>query len=296
MELKTLVARLDKEFDIAHVKDEWQWLFDDLFIEKSLKSFRKPMHHTGLVIKNSEKINRIYTAFAPSTHVLEQIRKRGVKGSLLVVKHPFDWDGREVGQGFISISQKDYDLMEEMGVSLYSLHTPMDKNRNDEVVSTAYGFARVIGLNVEEEFAPEGEGNPKLLLGLIGKLKDKSFDDLVKRLNSTLHYKVKTMKKDNEAGRVAVVTGGGFVPELIQEAKNKGCKTYITGIITPNSSEYNKTNFPSTLEAVEKVGINVIGASHYLTEKWAMEFSVPYFRRFCETEFIEDDSALKRLE
>ena len=296
MELKTLVVTLDKEFDIAHVKDEWQWLFDNLFIEKSLKSFRKPMHHTGLVIKNSDKVNQIYTAFAPSTYILEQIRKREIKGSLLVVKHPFDWDGRRVGQGFIPISQRDYDLMEEMGVSLYSLHTPMDKNRNDEVVSTAYGFVRVIGLNVEEEFASEGERNPKLLLGLIGKVKDRSFDGLVKRLNSTLHYKIKTMKKDNEVGRVAVVTGGGFVPELIQEAKDKGYKTYITGIITPNSSEYSKTNFPPTLESVGKIGINVIGASHYLTEKWAMEFSVPYFRQFCETEFIEDEAALKKLE
>ena len=186
--------------------------------------------------------------------------------------------------------------MEEMGVSLYSLHTPMDKNRNDKVVSTAYGFARVIGLNVEEEFAPEGERNPKLLLGLIGSVKDESFSDLVKRLNPTLNYKVKTMKTSDEVGRVAVVTGGGFVPELMQQAKNRGCKTYITGIITPNSSEYSKINFPPTLKAVEKVEINVIGASHYLTEKWAMEFSVQYFKQFCKTEFIEDDSALKRLE
>lgn len=296
MELKTLVAKLNQEFDIVHIKDEWQWLFDDLFIEKSFKSFRKPMHHTGLVIKNSDEVNRIYTAFAPSTYVLEQIKKRGVKGSLLVVKHPFDWDGRKIGQGFIPISQRDYDLMEEMGVSLYSLHTPIDKNRNDKVVSTAYGFAKIIGLKVEEEFAPEGERNPKLLLGLIGKVKDKSFDELVRRLNSTLHYKVKTKKTSDDVGRVAVVTGGGFVQELMQEAKDKGCKTYITGIITPNSSEYSKTNFPPTLVAVEKVGINVIGASHYLTEKWAMEFSVPYFNQFCRTEFIEDDFALKRLE
>ena len=192
--------------------------------------------------------------------------------------------------------QKDYDLMEDMGVSLYSLHPPLDKNRNDNIVSTAYAFARVIGLRVEEEFAPEGQRNPKLLLGLIGTLKDKSFDCLVKRLSSTLHYKVKTMKTDDEIERVAVVTGGGFVPELLQEAKDKGCKTYITGIITPNSSEYSKTKYPPTLAAAENIRINLIGASHYLTEKWAMDFSVPYFRQFCKTEFIEDVSALKKLE
>ena len=296
MNIKEMVEKLNKEFDVGNVIDEWKWLFDDLFIQKSLKSFRKPMHHTGLVIKNSDKVNIIYTAFSPSNYVLEQIKKRGIKGSLLVVKHPFDWDGRRSAQDFIPLSQDNYTLMEEMGISLYSLHTPMDKNRNDDVVSTAYGFARVIGLNVEEEFAPEGERNPKILVGLIGKMDGKSFNELVKRLNSTLNYKVKTMKTGDEIGRVAVVTGGGFVPELIQEAKNKGCKTYITGIITPNSSEYSKTTFPPILKAIEKIGINVIGASHYLTEKWAMEFSVPYFSQFCKTEFIEDESALKRLE
>ncbi len=125
------------------------------------------MHHTGLVIQNSDVVKKIYTAFAPSTYVLEQIKRRKIKGSLLVVKHPFDWDGRAKGQGFVHLSAKDYDLMEEMVVSLYSLHTPLDKNRDDTVVSTAYGFARVLGMDVEEEFATEGERNPKLLLGLI---------------------------------------------------------------------------------------------------------------------------------
>jgi len=296
MDLKRLILALDKEFDIANVKDEWQWLFDDLFLKKSEKSFRKPMHHTGLVIKNSDTVNKIYTAFAPSTYVLQQIKEKGIKDCLLVVKHPFDWDGREIGEGFIPLSPKDYDLMEEMNVSLYSLHTPMDKNRHDKVVSTAYGFAKIIGMKVEEDFAVEGERNPTLLLGLIGTMKEKSFAELVKRLNLKLHYKVKEMKVSDEVGRVAIVTGGGFVPALMREAKEKGCNTYITGIITTNSSEYSQQNYPLELKEVQKVGINVIGASHYLTEKWAMEFSVPYFKQFCPTEFIEDESALKRLE
>ena len=52
MLLKTIISKLDKEFDVSAVKDEWQWLFDDLFVEKSLKSFRKQMHNTGLVIRS----------------------------------------------------------------------------------------------------------------------------------------------------------------------------------------------------------------------------------------------------
>ncbi len=296
MKLKELIRKLDEEFDVANVQDEWQWLFDELFIRKSLKSFRKPMHHTGLAVKNSDDVKKIYTAFSPSTYVLEQIRKRRIKRGLLVVKHPFDWDGRDIGGGFIKLSERDFQLMEEMEVSLYSLHTPMDKNRNDKIVSTAYAFAKVLGMEVEEEFAPEGERNPKLLLGLIGKVKEKDFDSLVKRLNSILKYKCKVMKKNNEVGRVAIVTGGGFIPELMREAKNKRCGTYITGITTPNASEYDRNNYPPKFKEIKKVDINVIGASHYLTEKWAMEFSIPYFEQFCDSEFIEDKSAIKKLE
>src|SRR3989338_6543908 len=294
MDLKSVLVRLLEDFDVSNVKDDWSWMFDDLFMNKSIPSFRRKLRHTGLMFKNSDEVRKIYTAFAPNTYLLQEIKRRGITDTLLIVKHPFDWDGSKKGQGFIHISEKDYKIMEEMRISVYSLHTPMDRNRNNKIVSTAYGFARTIGLKVKEEFAPEGPRNPKLILGLIGELKDKDFDSLCKRLSKLLDYKVKTMKSNDEVGKVAVVTGGGFVPEIIQEARDKGCTTYITGIITPNASEYSKQNYPKTLEEVKKIeGINIIGCSHYLTEKWAMLFSIPYFEQFCPTEFIEDKAALK---
>lgn len=294
MELKKLIKLLDAEFDVGKVFDTWIWMFDDLFVKHSLPEFREKNLHTGLVIKNGDTVKVIYTAFAPSKYVLEQIKKKGIKGSLLVVKHPFDWNGR--AYGFINFTEADYDLMEEMQISLYSLHTPLDKNRNDKVVSTAYGFAKVIGLKVEREFAEESENNPELYLGLIGTLEDPNFDALVKRLSKEFNYKVKTIKKNNKVGKVAIATGGGFVPRVVSEAKMLGVNTYITGIITPNKSEYDKENYPKNFKQINKLGINLIGCSHYLTEKWAMIFSLPYFSQFCKAEFIEDNNALKRLE
>jgi putative NIF3 family GTP cyclohydrolase 1 type 2 len=295
MDLNNLVSQLDSEFNVTKIKDDWSWMFDNRFKELSLKSFRKPNHHTGLVVKNSDQVLKIYTAFAPSTYVLKKIQKKGLKHVLLVVKHPFDWDGRKTASGFIHISDKDYEIMSDMRISLYSLHTPMDKNRNDKVVSTAYSFAKVIGLKVKDEFA-EDDPNPGLKLGLIGTVSDKDFDSMVKRLSSILGYKVKTMKVNDKIGKIALTTGGGFIPEIVKEAKEKGCSTYITGIITPNASLYSRKNYPGELEKIEKLGLNVIGCSHYLTEKWAMEYSILFFKQFCDAEFIEDEFALKRLE
>jgi len=296
MELVKIVETLDNEFDVENIKDDWSWLFDRLFIKKSLASFRKPMHNTGLMIVNSQEINKIYTAFAPSRYVLEEIHMKGIVNSLLIVKHPFDWDGRRNGKGFIPFTERDYQLMESMGISIYSLHTPMDKNRNDSVVSTAYAFAKIIKMKVKEEFAYEGKNNPNLLLGLIGKVPENKLDAFVKRLNSTLNYRVKVTKRDDKIGIVGVVTGGGFVPEIIKEAKERGVNTYITGVVTPNASEWNKKNYSKNLSEINKLGLNIIGCSHYLTEKWAMEQSISYFEKICKAEFIEDREALNLLE
>jgi len=295
MNLGKIVETLDEEFEVAKVKDDWSWLFDPLFIRKSLPSFRLPLHNTGLMIANSQEVNKIYTAFSPSRYVLEAIRMKGITNSLLIVKHPFDWDGRRNGKGFIHFSERDYQLMEGMGISIYSLHTPMDKNRNDKVVSTAYAFAKIIKLRVEEGFGSE-ENNPNLLLGLIGRVNDGKLSALVKRLNSKLDYSVKVRRVNDEVGKVAIVTGGGFIPKIIQEAKDRGVNTYITGIITPNASDYDKKNYGMKFREANKIGINIIGCSHYLTEKWAMEMSIPYFGEICKAEFIEDKEALNLLE
>ena len=296
MDISKIVKILDDEFEVVKVKDDWSWLFDNLFIRKSLHSFRNSLHNTGLMIANSQEVNKIYTAFSPSRYVLEAIHMKGVVNSLLIVKHPFDWDGRRNGKGFIHFTERDYQLMEGMGISIYSLHTPMDKNRNDKVVSTAYAFAKIIKLKVEEEFGSEGENNPDILLGLIGRVNETKLSALVKRLNSELDYRVKVRKVNDEVGKVAVVTGGGFVPRIIQDAKDRGVNTYITGIITPNASDYDKKNYRATLKEANKIGVNIIGCSHYLTEKWAMEMSIPYFGQICKAEFIEDKEALNLLE
>src|SRR3989344_1072251 len=227
MELKKVVDILDDEFKIEEVIDDWSFMFDRQFIKKSLASFRKPKHNTGLMIANSQEINKIYTAFAPSRYVLEKIHMAGIVNTLLVVKHPFDWNGKRNGPGFIHFEERDYQLMEGMGISIYSLHTPMDKNRNDKVVSTAYAFAKIIKLKVEEEFGVE-ENNSWMRIGLIGRINESKLSSLIKKLNSKLGYRVKLRKVDNNVGKVAVVTGGGFIPSIIQDAKDRGVNTYIT--------------------------------------------------------------------
>lgn len=295
MELSKVIDVLDEEFDVGNTKEDWSFMFDPLFLKKSVVSFRTPKKNVGLMIKSSNEVNKIYTACFPSRYVLEAIRMKGIFNCLLIVKHPFDWDGRRNGKGFIHFDEIDYRLMEGMGISIYSLHTPLDKNRNDKVVSTAYSFAKVLKLKVESEFCSDRE-NPKFTIGLIGRVPEGKVDVLAKRLSSVLDYKVKVRKVDYAIGRVAVVTGGGFEADIMQEAKDAGASTFITGIITPNASEYCKKNYAKTLSYSNKVGLNVIGCSHYLTEKWVMESLVSYLSGVCKAEFIEDKEARNLVE
>ncbi len=295
MDLKKIVAILDKEFEIADVKDDWQWFFDKLFIKKSLPSFRTPEHNTGLMIMNGQEIQKIYTAFAPSRYVLEEIHMKGMVHSLLIVKHPFDWDGRRNGKGFIHFTERDYQLMEASSISIYSLNTPLDKNRNDKVVSSAYSLAKVLKLKVEEEFGIESEHNPEMTIGLIGRMQETKLSALIKRISTVLDYKIKLRKVNDHVGRVAVVPGE-CNPRLIEEAKEREVSTYITGSITPHDSDYCRKHYAQDFAAVKKMNMNIIGCSHYLSEKWAMLFSLPYFSQLGKAEFIEDKEALNLLE
>src|SRR3989338_5495252 len=106
MELKKITDILDKEFNIVSVKEDWTQMFDRLFVQKSVPAFREALKNTGLMIKNSHEAHKIYTAFSPSRYVLEEIRSRGIVNVLLVVKHPFDWDGRRNGRGFIHFTER----------------------------------------------------------------------------------------------------------------------------------------------------------------------------------------------
>ncbi len=295
MDIFKISAMLDKEFEVEETKEDWQALFDPLFAKKAYSKFKTPLHNTGLMIVNSQEVNKIYTAFSPSRYVLEEIRMKGVVNCLLVVKHPFDWDGRRNGPGFIHFKDRDYQLMESMGISVYSLHSPIDKSKNGKVLSTSEAFAKIIKLRIEEEFALDPH-NPSSPIGLIGTVSERRIDALVKRLSSTLNYKVKLKKDTEEVGKVALVTGQGFIPEFVQEARDLGAKTYITGVTTYNSSEHDKKNYSKNLSAINKSGLNILGCSHYLTEKWVMELSIPYFSCISKAEFIEDKEALNLLE
>jgi len=294
MNLDVLIRRISKDFEIDKFPEDWGFITaDDKKLKKyATKKFLK--ENRGLILKNSDNANRIFLACFPSTFVLKQIAKQKTKDALLITHHPFDWNG--TGMGFKRYSDEDYRLMRRNGISLLFMHVPWDHVRNEpDRVSTAYGTAKKLNMKVEGEF----QEYHKATVSVYGRLPVKSVDELVGYVKKKLGKKMLNVFKygSDEVGLVAIVPGGGNEAEMLEEAHELGVSTYITGCTNRCKNVYSKNKAKKFLEKAKELNMNVIGASHYLTEKWAMQQSVPYFERFgLPVKFVEDKAQLKKLD
>lgn len=295
MKLATLVSVLDTKFDIARTHEDWSWIPDNAVPkDRIFPGFLKSQ--VGLFIQSSEEVTKIYTACFAGSYVLSQIEKKGVKDVLLIVKHPLDWDKK---RGFLPLSKEDLELIRRFRINIYSVHTPMDKDRNEAgLLSTAYAFARAINFKPEAEFGKEGPTNPGMLLGVYGRVIEQDLAILARGISSRIKHDVKVWKNNSQpVKRIGIVTGGGNLRRLAIECKGLGIDTYITGVVEANDYPPSEEQSREFMESARRLQINVICASHYLTEKYAMELSLPYFSKLgLSAEFIEDLEAWNRLE
>lgn len=119
--------------------------------------------------------------------------------------------------------------------------------------------------------------------GVIGTFPSDSLDNLHYIFSKVLNHQTKLYKYGTELikdAKVAIVAGGGnsriFVDELIRE----GVNTFITGISNEEDTEIH--------EFERMNNINVIGGTHYSTEKFACQSMCCFFENMgLESEFIE---------
>lgn len=85
-------------------------------------------------------------------------------------------------------------------------------------------------------------------------------------------------------GRVAIVAGGGNDIATVFEMNENDVDILITGI-SANSKNYSEIH-----ELEQKYHINVLGGTHYSTEKFACQKMCLYFERLgLVSAFIEDE-------
>lgn len=281
MKAKTLYRKLDKDFELDLCKDDWSHMDFNEYISDNFKK-----RYMGLLLDNSKEINSVYTTVFPSDHILNKIIENKKKDILLVTHHPMIWDIRKTPV-FQDINKKMLMKLKERRISIYTIHVPLDKNGE---YSTTISLAKALGIISEGEFY-EYYG---VMVGIYGKTNLHTPEELADKLSSKVGHKTKLWKYGSDEiqdQNVALIAGGGNEIDIIQEIIDLGINTYVTGITAIN--EYSQ----KTHEFEKEKGINLIGGTHYSTEKFACIALCKYFEELnLSCEFIEDHPVMEDIE
>jgi putative NIF3 family GTP cyclohydrolase 1 type 2 len=284
MDAKDLYARLDKDFDIENLEDDWSFM---RFNEYVAPIFKK--RHMGIMLDNTSEVKKVFTATIPDTDILEKIIQTDQTDLLLFSHHAMCYDPTIEGFPFYDIPQDYLSKLKQQCISFYVLHSPLDKNGE---YSTSVSLANNLNLNIIDEFC-EYEG---VKVGVVCKTNIKTATELAEHIRSIVGHEVKlTRNGDNviRNGMVAVVAGGGSVGFAAKEISELGINMYITGCTRRGLSVEPVMEFH---RITEKSKINVIGATHYTTEKYACIAMVKYFEKLgVQAEFLEGKYYLEDL-
>ena len=283
MKAKELYEQLEKDFIKPTISDKWAKYMESI-ADFLCTNFNK--RSMGLVCDNAVNIDKVYTAVFPSNEVMQLILDRGETDIMLFVHHPSIWDIRRTTGPFY---QMDRDLLGEFRtrrISIFNLHHPLD---NYGEYSTSASLARVLGVEPDKAFAMYCGA----LCGVFGKTDCKDIQALNNRFSAAMGHRTALYQygEDNiTKQKIAVVAGGGNEVFILKEIFAEGINTFVTGISV-------KAGFSEeSHEYAEKYGINILGGTHYSTEKPACQAMCEYFSELgLPAEFIEGEPVLQDM-
>ncbi len=289
-----LVQSLDTFFNSAAFDEEahWRSRFSDrdfhTFERFALPDFRAGSWN-GLMLDNTDRIDRVYTIVFPTQDVIDTIIARevvrGAPGALIFAHHllTLDQDRRR----FLLISEDQLEELKEHHISFYLCHAPLDHHPE---ISTVTALANTLGLREQVRFA-QGESGPLAIHGTVGK--PTSFQAFAQRLAKLTDVDRLRYDQIRHNGlpvqHVAAVPGNGADPALLEQAVALGCDTYVTGQWWfYGESEYAEAQRARMRDLLSGLKLNLLGVSRYATEMVVMREQMPgWFRaQGVDAEFI----------
>jgi putative NIF3 family GTP cyclohydrolase 1 type 2 len=226
----------------------------------------------------------------PEEKVLNHLLKLKQSYLLLFTHHPMIWDPTLSGLPFKNIPKQYLPKLEKQKISIYNLHTPLDKNGG---YSTSISLAKALEIKPKQEFF----NYYGVKVGIIGKTSENKASSIAKILQTVVGHQVKLWKYGKDEirdSRVGLVAGGGNYPEAIKELGSNGVNLYVTGVSTLNTDYQPSIRFH---EIAKDLQINIISGTHYSTEKFAFISMTEYFSKLgIISEFIEGNYFLEDLE
>lgn len=203
----------------------------------------------GMQVIGKAEVSRVAVGVSASRACFAQAVQ--LEADMLIVHHGLLWDdeSRVVGKTL----RGRLELLFRHDISLLGYHLCLDKHR--EVGNNALALRALGATPVEMD-------TPLVEVGYVGTFPEPvPWHELVARVRSTFGGEPFLFPTGPaQCSRLGLVTGGGGKTAHVLEAADRGCDTYLTG----NLSE------PAPAIAAE-LGINLIGAGHYNTEKLGVQ-------------------------
>jgi len=277
-----LYARIEKDIIKPQQSDKWFSYMEEVsrFI---CDNFKK--RSIGLVCDNSEKIKKIYTAVFPTDHAMRFVIEKGKRDVLLFTHHPMKWN-IEKQPPFQNMNKYLLKKLKDKKISVYNLNVPLD---NFSEYSTSLTLSKAIGINPIKPFGQYFGA----LCGVFGDAEFKTVDELSAMFKEILGHKTSLYNYGDieiRDGIIAVIAGGGNDIEMLKEVAKQNVNTLVTGITACN--DYSKPAH----EYARQNKINILGGTHYSTEKFACIAMCNYFKKIgIKSEFINGAPNFKDL-
>jgi putative NIF3 family GTP cyclohydrolase 1 type 2 len=284
MEAKKLYRIIENDFIKPNITDvNWAARMPDL--DEYLFPAFKQNGGIGLMCDFTNEVKKVYTTVFLSDNVFSKLINGDISDAMLFSHHPTNWDLRE-HNGNYAPCEAFIIKLKERNVSIYVLHHPLD---NYGKYSTCKTLADALGLNIEKPaFLYDGA-----MCGVIGITDCKSINELSDRYSQVVGHKTSLYKyglDDIQNKKIAVCPGGGNMISVAEEMLENDVKTLITGCTLIN--EYSR----ETHKYEKKNKINLLGGTHYSSEKFAPMKMCEYFNDLgLSAEFIEDEPDLYDL-
>jgi putative NIF3 family GTP cyclohydrolase 1 type 2 len=168
-------------------------------------------------------------------------------------------------RGFLPLSESSLAAMQEAGVSVYVLHTPLDVHGS---VSTSRALARELGLRQLTPYYEVPGGYAGVYGHLPASLEFGALLDRVRAVSGVPDVNFVAYHQDMQ--QIAVLAGGTDVPG-IQEAEALGCHVMVTGtydnLVQTDIGRQYKQAFEWIKDSLK---ISLIECSHYASEAVVM--------------------------
>ena len=283
MKAYELYENLENDFINSALTDEWAKYMSE--IESYVcNNFKK--RSMGLVCDFTDNINKVYTAVFPDEKVMEKILDERIEEAMLFVHHPAIWDIKRPSGAFHNIPVELLESFKRRKISIYNLHVPLD---NFGEYSTSKVLAEALDFEIEKPFAKYFGSQS----GVICKSKIDSVEKIHQKVSELVKHDVKLYQYGNSkirSGKIAVIAGGGNDKEFVLEMLENDVNTLVTGITCKSS----RTEALHSFEQENK--INIIGATHYSTEKFACIEICKYFNKLgLPSEFLEGEAIMEDM-